>query len=135
MEKIFSSMEGYNLAIRNSRKTILLELKNYIINKDKKRFLFELHFEEKVFKELEKYLYDIAKETWEDFIPKEADCMRADYTEYYSRKYDNNGYLYLRENSLKIDRPSVEDMTLYKFNKRRMESFIYDIINKNVYQY
>jgi hypothetical protein len=58
--------------------------------------------------------------------PKEAQSEGADYYEYYDREFDNNGYLSIRDNALEIGRPILESNKLYQFNKKKMESFIYD---------
>lgn len=55
-----------------------------------------------------------------------ADSFGADYWEFYDRNTDNNGYLEIW-NELKFQSPNDETTLLYQFNKRRMESFIYDI--------
>lgn len=76
--------------------------------------------------ELFKFLKEQAVKVWKTFTPKAADSFGADYWEFYDRNTDSNGYLEIR-NELKFGSPNGETTLLYQFNKRRMESFIYDI--------
>lgn len=84
------------------------------------------------FKEFIAYMEQIAHEAWTNFTPKEADSLGADYEEYYDREFDSEGSLCISKYSLilygpnqpKTDNPRVR---LYKFNKRKFESFIYDL--------
>ena len=73
------------------------------------------------------YLKEQATRIWKSFTPKEADSFGADYAEFYDKASDNNGYLDYRDEILLFESPSEETTLLYKFNKRRMESFIYDM--------
>lgn len=72
------------------------------------------------------FLKENTKKVWKNFQPKEADSWGSDYDEFYDKKTDNNGYLFFR-NGLNFDSPSDETTLLYRFNKRKMESFIYDL--------
>lgn len=73
------------------------------------------------------YLKEKATRIWKSFTPKEADSFGADYAEFYDKASDNNGYLDYRDEILLFESPSEETTLLYQFNKRRMESFIYDM--------
>ena len=115
----FKSLEG-NLEIKKLNSGI--EIKCDIQKND---YWYEFIFDEKVFLELASYLEKTAKEVWSDFEPKEAASMSDDFSSYYSRKYDSEAYLRLRYCSLSFEKASKETDVLYKFNKRRMQSFIY----------
>lgn len=73
------------------------------------------------------YLKEQATRIWKSFCPKEADGFGADYAEFYDKATDSNGYLDYRNEILFFESPSEETTLLYQFNKRRMESFIYDM--------
>lgn len=73
------------------------------------------------------YLKEQATRIWKSFCPKEADSFGADYAEFYDKATDNNGYLDYRDEILLFESPSEETTLLYQFNKRKMESFIYDM--------
>ena len=45
----------------------------------------------------------------------------------YDKNTDNNGYLEVSKEALVFQSPSDETTLLYQFNKRKMESFIYDM--------
>lgn len=77
--------------------------------------------------ELIKYLKKQAKLIWKSFEAKEANSFGSDYAEFYDRKTDNNGYLDFRNETLIFESPSKETTLLYQFNKRKLESFIYDM--------
>ncbi len=89
-------------------------------------------FSEDEFKEFLDYMEQIANEAWKSFVPKEADSFGADYCEYYDREFDNNGSLSVGKYYLNIEGPYQKKtnnpiIRLYKFNKRKFESFIYDL--------
>lgn len=123
--KEFIDKYGANLIIKHNKSNIILETDNKNI---KNNYFLILHFEDDTFKELRSYLETIAKQIWCDFTPKEANSFSSDYEEYYDRKYDNNAYLNLYINgALRIEKPDSNSSYLYKFNKKRTESFIYDL--------
>ncbi|MFO1442847.1 hypothetical protein KDN24_06415 [Bacillus sp. Bva_UNVM-123] len=121
--KMFSSSSGMELIIKNRKSAVIFEMNHNQLNSEH-GVTFE--FTPNEFNELYKYLETISHESWANFSPKEADSLGADYYEYYDRELDNNGYLRVRENELIIERPFLESNKLYQFNKRKMESFIYD---------
>lgn len=90
-------------------------------------------FSEDEFKEFVAYMEQIANEAWKNFIPKEADSLGADYAEYYDRDFDNEGSLWVGKYYINLHGPANQPKTdnpmvrLYKFNKRKFESFIYDL--------
>ena len=93
----------------------------------------EYEFSQDEFKEFVAYMEQIANEAWKNFAPKEADSLGADYAEYYDREIDNNGYLRIGKHFINLEGPANQPKTdnpmvrLYKFNKRKFESFIYDL--------
>lgn len=69
---------------------------------------------------------------WADISPKDANSLMSDYWEYYSKEFDNNGYLNVKPYAISIDPPYGSTKELYKFNKPRARSFLHDLI-KQVY--
>ena len=125
MIKEFYDRKGTNLLIEHNRTNVILKTNKENITKD---YYLSLYFDKNVFEEMIKYLEGISKTIWKDFEPKEANSINSDYAEYFDKKYDNNGYLTIFcDSALKIERPSDDCPYMYKFNKRRMESFIYDL--------
>ena len=124
--KIKEFLDNYNknLIIEHNKTNIILRTDNKNIESD---YYLKLYFSEQMFKEITNYLTNISNEIWKDFKPKEADSISSDYDEYYDRKYDNNGNLSIKGSQLLIERPHTDCPYMYKFNKRRMESFIYDL--------
>lgn len=122
--KEFIDKYGVNLIIESNKNNIIFKTDIKNIKDD---YHLKLYFNEEVFKELIKYIGTVSNEIWKDFTPKEANSIGSDYFEYYDRKYDNNGYLSIWENLFRIERPCIECPYMYKFNKRRMESFMYDL--------
>nr|WP_321027199.1 hypothetical protein [Clostridium neonatale] len=126
--KEFIDENGTNLIIEHNKTNIVFKTDNKNIKNKYSRCNVMLCFNKNTFKEITKYLEDISKELWTGFNPKEANSLNSDYYEYYDRKYDNNGYLSIStKNTLKIEKPYIDCPYMYKFNKRRMESFIYDL--------
>lgn len=126
MIKEFIDNYGTNLIIEKSKKNIIFKTDDKNIERD---YYLNLYFNKVTFKEIINYLESTSMDMWEDFEPKIANSITSDYEEYYDRKYDNNGYLHIKDTSFKIERPYLDCPYMYKFNKRRMESFIYDLKN------
>ena len=126
--KEFIDIYGTNLIVEHNGTNILLKTDNKNIERN---YYLKLYFSKDVFKEITKCLESISKDMWKDFNSKEADSISSDYEEYYDRKYDNNGYLTIKEGFLSIERPCETCPYMYKFNKRKMESFIYDLNKYN----
>lgn len=91
---------------------------------------FSYDFTEEEFKEFAVYIEEIANESWSNIVPKEATDLHSDYAEYYDQKYDDNGGLSIKENGILIAAPFWSVDTLYKFNKPKIQSFIYDLRKK-----
>ncbi|MGM7635650.1 hypothetical protein [Bacillus sp. Hm123] len=122
--KTFKSINGLELIIKNRKSAVIFELDKDEASSEEFEFLFE--FSPEGFIELVNYIETVACECWPSLSPKEADSMVADYDEYYDRQLDSNGYLSIKKNALLIERPVLDNQKLYQFNKRKMESFIYD---------
>ena len=122
--KEFIDKYGVNLIIESNKNNIIFKTDSKNVKRD---YYLNVYFNKEVFEELIKYTESISNKIWNDFTPKEADSISSDYTEYYDRKYDNNGCLSIGENFFRIERPCIECPYMYKFNKRRMESFMYDL--------
>ena len=122
--KEFIDKYGVNLIIESNKNNIIFKTDSKNVKRD---CYLNVYFDKEVFEELIKYTESISNKIWNDFTPKEADSISSDYAEYYDRKYDNNGCLSIGENFFRIERPCIEYPYMYKFNKRRMESFMYDL--------
>ena len=122
--KEFIDKYGVNLIIESNKNNIIFKTDSKNVKRD---YYLNVYFDKEVFEELIKYTESISNKIWNDFTPKEADSISSDYAEYYDRKYDNNGCLSIGENFFRIERPCIECPYMYKFNKRRMESFMYDL--------
>ena len=64
--------------------------------------------------------------------PKEATSDRNDYWQYYDRELDNNGYLSIKNGEMTFELPAYHlgSIRCYKFNKAKVQSFIYDLENE-----
>lgn len=117
IEQVFTDEHKRKLIVRVNRSNIQIHTER----KDLLDYKFDLNVE------LFKFLKEQAVKVWKTFTPKEADSLGSDYWEFYDKATDNNGYLDIRNEMLIFGSPSEETTLLYQFNKRRMESFIYDI--------
>lgn len=123
--KEFIDKNESNLIIEYNNNNIFFKTNDKNIKKD---YYLSFYLNEDLLKEIIKYLENISKKLWKDFNPKETNSISSDYTEYYDRKYDNNGYLFIHNKEiLRIEKPCKSCPYVYKFNKRKMESFIYDL--------
>lgn len=91
MIKEFIDKYGTNLIVEYNKTNIIFKTNDKNIRNN---YVLKLYFDENVFKEL----------IWNNFNPKVADSIGSDYSEYYDRKYDNNGYLNIyRDFSIRIE--------------------------------
>lgn len=110
----------------HSRKVIVRVTKSNIqIHTERKDLLDYRFYLDNI--DLLKFLKEQAEKVWKTFTPKEANFFGADYWEFYDKNTDNNGYLEVSKGALVFQSPSGETTLLYQFNKRKMESFIYDM--------
>lgn len=121
--RTFKSENGHELIIKSRRSAVIFEIDK---SQDKGNYDFLMTFTPEGFKELLEYIEEISNKSWANIEPKEANSFGADYYEYYDKELDNNGYISFRKNGLFISRPTSDHVRLYQFNKRKMESFIYD---------
>lgn len=121
---IFTGEDGLELSVITNKRNICFDL---LKANSGGAWKWRFYFSEAEFRRLVKYLEIEAKKIWVNFEPKEANSWASDYDEYYDREYDNNGYLSI-ENSftLYISGPDNTSSKLYQFNKRKLESFIFD---------
>ena len=144
-ERIFTDSNGEQLIIRH-RKSAVFFMRDADLTKANKYkspyakgdyvALEEIErkykFSDEMFKELLNYLEIIALEAWSGFEPKVADSLGADHYEYYDSEFDGNGYSSINKEHLFVEGAAAQPkengslVRLYKFNKRKFESFIYD---------
>ncbi|MDR6779410.1 MULTISPECIES: hypothetical protein [Paenibacillus] len=121
--RVFTCSNGTELIVKHRKSAVILEMnQNQINNKYNVTYNFEL----RDFVELYNYIKMIANEAWTNLSPKEANSLGSDYYEYYDKELDTNGYLRIGKNTIFIDRPALNGLKLYLFNKKKMESFIFD---------
>lgn len=79
-----------------------------------------------------KELFRLANEVWPGIEPKEANSDASDYYEYYDKEFDNNGYLSFDygKSRITVDQVEYYESRVYKFNKRKMQSFLFDLIKE-----
>ena len=144
-ERIFNDINGATLVIKHRKSAIFFEAianiqkpngykgenhKPYICITELQR---DYKFSAELFKEFCDYCNSIALESWTAFVPKEADNFGAEYDGYYDKEFDNNGSLSIGKYFMNIEGPYTqlksagEEIRLIKFNKRKFESFIYDL--------
>lgn len=112
------------LVVKSEKSKVIFE------NNSGKKYTKIFLFTDCEFKEFIEYIQFVSNQVWKNIIPKEAQSEASDYYEYYDKELDNNGYLMIGENNLSIERPSLESNRMYQFNKRKMESFLYDLQKK-----
>ena len=117
-DKVFKDEHGREVIVRTNKSNIQIRLKE----KQILDYRFYLDSDE-----ILHYLKKQATKVWKSFSPREADSFGADYWEFYDKNTDNNGYLEVSKGALVFQSPSDETTLLYQFNKRKMESFIYDM--------
>lgn len=82
------------------------------------------------FEELVSFLEDQSYQCWDNFKPQDVTSLGNDYSEYYDRKLKNNGYISIRKRGLEIKRPVAEENICFKFNKAKMQTFMFDLLKE-----
>lgn len=145
-ERIFTDLKGEQLIVKHRKSAVFflretdLSIEGYVssywtdktpvFNPEEIKRTYS--FSPDVFVEVANYLNSIAQESWKNFTPKVADSFGADYDQYYDREHENEGSLSVSKNSICVEGPYQYKkrrplIRLYKFNKRKFESFIYDL--------
>lgn len=143
-ERIFTDINGEQLIIRHRKSAVFFMREADLTKKDKYKSPYSIsdyvameelerkyRFGKEMFKELLIYLEMVALDAWKGFEPKVADSFGADHCEYYDKEFDNNGYATINSDYLFLEAPNQPKengscIRMYKFNKRKFESFIYD---------
>ncbi len=145
--RLKSTERNFNgLIVRHRKSAVFLEretdlsVNGYVSHFSKDQTLYiarselsnKYTFSEDEFNEFVAYMEQIAHEAWANFAPKEADSLGADYADYYDSEFDSEGSLWFGKYFINLDGPSQPKTNnpiarLYKFNKRKFESFIYDL--------
>lgn len=118
----FKDIDGDILVIKARKNAVFFEE-----SKLRTSITHNYEFDEEAWKSLIECLDGLARQSWENFQSKEADSLGADYDSYWDKELDNEGNLTWTGRKLLFDKPDENNVRLYKFNKRKMESFIYDI--------
>lgn len=143
-QEVFIDLDGVELIVQY-RKSALFFMKRYedcdlkLHVRSGETFIdgsglgHNYRFSEEEFGRLYTFLQAAGGFSWTALNPRVADSMGADYDEYYDRDFDNNGRLSIKEGTIIIEgcytQPAnKEKLTrLIKFNKRKFESFMYDM--------
>jgi hypothetical protein len=143
-EQIFIDKSGQELILKHRKSAIFFEGKaditkpnsygekhnEYICIKELRKLY---NFSKEEFERFSAYCQMIANESWSNFAPKVADSCGAEYDDYYDKEFDNNGSLSMRAGIISIEGPYTqlksngEIIRLIKFNKRKFESFVFEL--------
>lgn len=129
-EKEFRDINGKILIVKHRKSTVFFELERDI---ETSLYLFDFIFDKETFKRLYDYLFDSANKAWDGIVLKEANSFASDYDEYYDKELDSNGNIHIKKENICISRPSNTHSRLYKFDKRKISSFLFDfnkLVNK-----
>lgn len=148
-ERIFTDENGLQLIVRHRKSAVFFlrktdtSIEGYVSPywKDKtpvvnpSEISRKYTFSPQAFKDFADYMEQIAQESWKNFNPRVADSLGADYVEYFDKEFGTEGSLDLSKNELKVEgpyQPKTNDpiIRLYKFNKRKFESFVFDLREK-----
>lgn len=95
----------------------------------------KFNLSETEFKDFLETLNKISCSAWSNIEPKLATNLSMDYWEYYDRDFDSNGYLSIKNDGIYLEGPAQPKTKnkynrLYKFDKKKMASFLYDLERK-----
>lgn len=149
-DRVFTDQNGQQLIVRHRKSAVFflretdLDIPGYVSpfwagdDKDPRVEPTELKrkykFSSETLEEFISYMQEVGSSSWSSINPRVADSEGSDYYEYYDRETDNNGYLGFKNNTLSVDGPMQKKtnkpvIRLYKFNKRKFESFLYDLLS------
>lgn len=129
MELTVVDRYGLDLTIIKKGKQIIF----FESQKDNYKDMLHFYFDKDILESIRVFLNKLATNTWPNLNIREANSLESDYDEYYDKESDNNGYMSINCNGFTIERSNLESNILYHFNKKRMESFLYDL-NKKVFK-
>lgn len=106
-------------------KSIIFE--NASMNPYETRVNFKLDQEQ--FDSFYRQLFSLATEVWGEIELKEVTGLGNDYGEYYDRELDNDGSASIGSESISFRPPAphLESNRLYRFTKRKIETYLYDL--------
>lgn len=119
--KTYEDVKGDLLVIRHRKSAVFFES-----GRDFEGYEISFEFDKETFIEVLTHIKHAASESWAKLNPRDATSEASDYYDYYDAEFDNNGYLSLRDYWISLERPVVDSNRLYKFNKRKMETFLFD---------
>lgn len=127
---IFVTDDGEGMLVKKQRSGIVFELADHVPN----QVDFKMNFGKEEFERFVRHMNVVALEVWPSFKPKEAFSEASDYDIYYCKETDNNGYLRINKKDfgITVERSTPETQELFKFNKSKMQSFIYDLNKKEL---
>lgn len=126
---IFKTIDGLELAVKHKRASVSFELTEDVpVGEDR----FNFKFDDETYKQLCDYIRKVSLEVWPSLVPKDATSEASDYAEFYDKASDNNGSLGISRtfSGLTIYRPFLSQRLLYRFNKAKMQCFIFDLNKK-----
>lgn len=101
-------------------------------------------YETRVFFELDqegldsfyRQLLKLAVEVWGTIDLKEVTGLGNDYGEYYDRELDNDGSALICQEGIGFDPPAphLESNRLYRFTKRKIETYLFDLKKHSSYK-
>lgn len=83
----------------------------------------------RITKELYEALEEAGKIAWKSLTYHDVSGFGNDYSEYYDKKLDNNGYLSFHSDRLSFERPFGANEKLYQFSKAKFQTFMFDLRN------
>lgn len=74
-------------------------------------------------------LFSLALEVWGFIEPKEVTSFGNDYSEYYDKELGNDGSASIGSEGISFHPPAphLESNRLYRFTKRKIETYLYDL--------
>lgn len=122
-ERVFETLNGKALTVKHRKSAVTFEVQ---LSKNEKPD-FHFKFSPEDFKAFAAYMESVANDVWSNFTPKDATSEASDYCEYYDKEFDNNGYLRIIEDGIKVEGPHNTTGRLYQFTKSKLQSFIFDL--------
>lgn len=124
MKRTFISTDKMWIQVISKKSTVLVKIHEKD-SLDEKNSLTVISGD--MFDYFKEFIKEAAEDAWGNLKPKEASSMGANYYEYYDKELDNKGYLSIKGKEIHFERPQKDHRRVYKFNKRKMESFLFDL--------
>lgn len=122
-KKRLTTITGTEIIIRQRKTTVLIEL----VHNDPNETSYTLQFTPEGYVDAMDTIKAAAHQAWPNIKPKKYTSVSSHYHGYFDEELSGYGFLIIgTSDQIAITKPDGQNKRMYQFNKRRMESFLFD---------